>query len=166
MSVGASTADRQFLSRLTLRAGAEELTLAGVSVTAGVSGKPVVDAATLNDVYCERSLPAAVVSDTIVLCKRGINGRVAKSVNVLAGGGAGMILYNPTPQDVETDNHWVPAIHLDASAGAQALAFTSAHSNTVVLTSSSDWRTSSAQRSAMCSRHLARAGRCPRRNWG
>ena len=24
-----------------------------------------------------------------------------------------MILYNPVKQDVETDNHWLPAIHVD-----------------------------------------------------
>jgi len=132
MSVGASTTDRQFTSRLTLRAGGEELTLAGASITAGVSGKPVIDAATLNDVRCERPLPV-VVSGTIVLCQRGVNARVEKSANVLAGGGAGMVLYNANPQDIETDNHWVPTIHLDAPAGAQALAFTSAHSDTVVL---------------------------------
>jgi len=132
MSVGASTTDRRFTGQFKLHAAGEELTLAGVSVTGGVSGKPVINAATLNDVRCERPLPA-VVSGTIVLCQRGVNARVEKSANVLAGGGAGMVLYNPNPQDVETDNHWVPTIHLDASAGAQALTFTAAHSDTVVL---------------------------------
>jgi len=132
MSVGASTTDRQFISQLKLRAGGEELTVAGASITAAVSGKPVINAATLNDARCERPLPE-VVSGTIVLCQRGINARVEKSANVLAGGGAGMVLYNPNPQDVETDNHWVPTIHLDAPAGAQAVAFTTAHSNTLVL---------------------------------
>ena len=31
-----------------------------------------------------------------------------KSFNVKHGGAAGMILYNPIKQDVETDNHWRP----------------------------------------------------------
>ena len=43
------------------------------------------------------------------------------------------MLYNTTQRDLETDNHWVPTIHVDGGAGAQVLAFTSAHSNTVIL---------------------------------
>ena len=74
------------------------------------------------------------VAGTIVLCMRGgSNTRVEKSANVKAGGGAGMVLYNTTQRDIETDNHWLPTIHVDADTGAQVLAFTSAHSNTVVL---------------------------------
>ena len=41
----------------------------------------------------------------IVACQRGTNARVDKGCNVLAGGAAGMILYNPIKQDVESDNH-------------------------------------------------------------
>ena len=40
------------------------------------------------------------------------NARVEKGFNVLQGGAAGMILYNPTLADVETDNHWLPTVHL------------------------------------------------------
>ena len=132
MSVAASTHDRQFISRLTLQAGDARLEVRGASITPGVSDKPVIDAATLGDQRCEDPLPAAVAGK-IVLCQRGGNARVEKSANVLAGGGAGMILYNPTIQDVETDNHWVPTIHLDGPEGAQVVAFTNAHSDTTVL---------------------------------
>ena len=52
----------------------------------------------------------------IVACQRGTNARVDKGFNVIAGGAAGMILYNPIKQDVETDNHWLPAIHSTARA--------------------------------------------------
>ena len=131
-SVAASTTDRQFVSQLTLRSGADTLSVSGASITAGVSGAPVVDAASLNDAKCERALPNTI-SGAIVLCMRGGNARVEKSANVRAGGGAGMVLYNTTQRDLETDNHWVPTIHIDSGAGAQVLAFTSAHSNTVVL---------------------------------
>ena len=131
-SVAASTTDRQFVSRLKLRAGSDTLSVSGVSITAGVSSAPVVDAATLDDPNCERPLPDTV-SGTIVLCMRGGNLRVEKSANVRAGGGAGMVLYNTTQRDLETDNHWVPTIHVDGGVGARVLAFTSAHSNTVVL---------------------------------
>ena len=42
------------------------------------------------------------------LCQRGGNARVEKGYNVLAGGAAGMILYNVSVTDVETDNHYLP----------------------------------------------------------
>ena len=31
---------------------------------------------------------------------------------MLQGGAAGMVLYNPAPADIETDNHWLPTVHL------------------------------------------------------
>lgn len=132
MSVAASTHDRQFVADVTLQSGADQLTVSGVSITPGVADKPVVNAATLGDELCENPLPD-VVSGTIVICKRGVNARAEKSFNVAAGGGAGMILYNPTVQDVETDNHWVPTVHLDAPAGTQVVSFTVEHSGTMVL---------------------------------
>ncbi|MFN8569857.1 MAG: S8 family serine peptidase [Kouleothrix sp.] len=131
MSVAASTTDRRFEGRLTVRAGTDQLTLSGASITAGVAGRPIVDAAQLNIALCDGPLPAAV-RDAIVLCRRGVNARVEKSSIVKDSGGAGMILYNPTPADVVSDNHWLPSIHIDAPAAAQLLAFTRAHSNTLV----------------------------------
>jgi uncharacterized repeat protein (TIGR01451 family) len=132
MSVAASTTDRRFVSALTLTAGADKLTVTGASIGPGVSAKPVVNAAALGDARCERALPA-VVSDTIVLCERGVNARVEKSANVKAGGGAAMVLYNDDQLDVETDNHWVPSVHLAPPEGARVLAFTAAHTATAVL---------------------------------
>jgi subtilisin family serine protease len=132
MSVAASTTDQQFISKLTLKARNDQLTVRGVSITEGVSDKPVVDAAALNDPRCENPLPS-VVSGTIVLCMRGGNARIEKSANVKAGGGAGMILANTDQHDVETDNHWVPTIHVDNTAGAKVIAFTTAHSDIMIL---------------------------------
>jgi subtilisin family serine protease len=132
-SVAASTTDRQFVSQLHLQAGADTLSVSGASITAGVSAAPVVDAAGLGDAACENALPNSI-SGKIVLCRRGgSNTRISKSANVQAGGGVGMVIYNTTQRDTETDNYWVPTIHVDGDAGAQVLAFTSAHSNTVVL---------------------------------
>ena len=37
-----------------------------------------------------------------------------------------MILYNPIKQDVETDNHWLPTIHIDGPPTA-LLAFINGH---------------------------------------
>ena len=58
-------------------------------------------------------------------CQRGGNARVEKGFNVKQGGAAGMILYNPTLADVETDNHWLPTVHL--ADGTAFLAFMAAH---------------------------------------
>ena len=56
--------------------------------------------------------PPGLFTGKIVACQRGVNARVEKGFNVLQGGAAGMILYNPTLADVETDNHWLPTVHL------------------------------------------------------
>src|SRR5262249_6597947 len=51
---------------------------------------------------------------------------VDKGFNVFSGGAAAMILYNQVNQDVETDNHWLPAIHVNGPS-ASLLAFISGH---------------------------------------
>ncbi|HEY3344012.1 MAG TPA: S8 family serine peptidase, partial [Anaerolineaceae bacterium] len=49
--------------------------------------------------------------------------------NVFQGGAVGMILYNqaPTVTDLETDNHYLPATHIQFADGQKVLAFVSAH---------------------------------------
>lgn len=132
MSVAASTTDRRFTSQLTVRADGQSLTVSGASITGGVANRPVVDAAQLGVPLCDGPLPAAA-RGAIVICKRGTNARIEKSNIVLGSGGAGMVLYNPTPADVVSDNHWLPSIHIDTDAAQQLLAFTAAHSRTLVL---------------------------------
>ena len=61
----------------------------------------------------------------IVACQRGGNARVEKGFNVIQGGAAGMVLYNPTLADVETDNHWLPTVHL--ADGTEFQAFMARH---------------------------------------
>ena len=46
---------------------------------------------------------------------------------MLQGGAAGMILYNTTPLDIMTDNHWLPTVHLDKPETDTLLAFLSAN---------------------------------------
>ena len=60
------------------------------------------------------SLDAALVTGTIVFCERGVYDRVAKSAEVLRAGGIGMLLVNRVPGSVDTDEHTVPTVHLDA----------------------------------------------------
>ena len=130
-TVGASTSNRFFTSTLHLTAGTATFDMPGVTVTNGiVSATPVVlaESITGEDSRCQTQLAAGTATGKIVACRRGINARVDKGFNVAAGGAAGMILYNFGRQDVETDNHWLPAIHVDGPSTA-LLAFITGHTN-------------------------------------
>jgi hypothetical protein len=118
-TTAASTQSRAFESTLTLTASdGATLTLRGASVTAGAGPLPVVlaSAAPYRDEECLAPAAAGSLSGRIVVCLRGGNPRVEKGHNVVQGGAAGMILYNPSLADIETDNHWLPAVHLPDAA--------------------------------------------------
>jgi subtilisin family serine protease len=131
-TVAASTGPREFGSVLHLTAdGGATFDKAGVTLTNGISSPtPVVLAESIagEDARCQTQLPAGAAAGKIVACQRGVNARVDKGFNVFSGGAVGMILYNPIKQDVETDNHWLPAIHLDGP-NADLLAFINTHTN-------------------------------------
>lgn len=118
-TVGASTQKRFFEGKV--RVGNKTYT--GASITRGTPRLPLVDAANVgiapNSEFClVDSLDPAKVAGKIVLCKRGINGRIEKSLAVYQAGGAGMILYNADDTDnLFTDSHWVPSIHIDFTPG-------------------------------------------------
>ncbi|MBX6356248.1 MAG: S8 family serine peptidase, partial [Micromonosporaceae bacterium] len=129
-TVAASTQTREFTSTLTLTSGSDTLTLTGASITAGVSDPtPVVMAQDVpgytGGSLCQEPASPGLFAGKIVACERGVNARVEKGYNVVQGGAAGMILYNPSLADVETDNHWLPAVHL--ADGTQFLAFMAGH---------------------------------------
>jgi hypothetical protein len=63
------------------------------------------------------TLPAAAAGK-IVVCERGVNARIDKSLAVMEAGGIGMIMVNPTVNSVNADLHFVPTIHLGASTTA------------------------------------------------
>jgi hypothetical protein len=85
-------------------------------------------AAPYGDDFCAGPAAPGTFTGKIVACKRGAGiARVTKGFNVLQGGAAGMILYNPTLADVETDNHWLPTVHL--ADGTQFSAFAAAHAS-------------------------------------
>ena len=54
-----------------------------------------------------------------------------KGYNVLQGGAVGMILYNQAANvtDLETDNHYLPATHVQYADGQALLSFLSANTN-------------------------------------
>jgi subtilisin family serine protease len=131
-TVAASTGPREFGSMLHLTAaGGATYDKAGVTLTNGISSPTAVVLAQNiagEDALCQTQLPAGAALGQIVACQRGINARVDKGFNVFSGGAAGMILYNAAKQDVESDNHWLPAIHLDGP-NTDLLAFINTHTN-------------------------------------
>jgi subtilisin family serine protease len=129
-TVGASITDRLFLSTVKLEADNDDtLRLVGATVTDGIdTPTPVVLAADYGDGLCLEPFPAGTFSGEIVVCERGEIARVEKSFNVAEGGAGGLLLYNPVLQGLNTDNHFVPSVHLENDAGAALLGFMAAHS--------------------------------------
>jgi hypothetical protein len=131
-TVGASTYDHMFLTTLHLESSdGATFSAVGSSVTQPIDDPtPVALAADVGgDVFCSEPLAPGSADGLVVVCSRGGGiGRNQKASNVDQGGAAGMILYNPTHQDLFTDPFWVPTVMLDGPEPAGALvAFLEAH---------------------------------------
>jgi len=132
-TVGASTWDGMYLTTLRLRASnGGTFSVKGSDIVPGLpSAKPVVMGSSVAgqaDDLCTTPFPAGSVIGKVVVCERGVNGRNQKSFNVLQGGAAGMILYNPTLQSLFTDNFWIPTVMLEGPQPAgDMLAFLASH---------------------------------------
>ena len=91
------------------------------SVNAGVSGANATNVELCFSTASNGGTPAldpAKVAGKIVLCKRGINARVDKSLAVQEAGGVGMILYNANDaQEFDADFHFVPTDHINNTNG-------------------------------------------------
>jgi subtilisin family serine protease len=132
MTVAASTHDRGVSKTLTLGNGA---TYQGLGVGAGVGPAPLVVSsgvglagadATEVRLCFPGTLDPAKVTGKIVVCDRGVNDRVAKSLAVKQAGGVGMVLANTSAaQSLNADFHSVPSIHVDNVSGAAAKAYVS-----------------------------------------
>jgi subtilisin family serine protease len=123
-TVGASTQPTFYEGVVTL---GNATTHIGASVTNGLASTPLVDAEDSGNPLC---LPGEWDADdlagTIVLCRRGAIGRVAKSLSVSQAGGVGLIMYNvdvPNQDNLFTDNFWVPTVHVDQSVGEAIKAY-------------------------------------------
>jgi hypothetical protein len=120
-TVAASTQDRAFESTLTLTSGEDTIELKGASVTQGAGPAPVVRAEDVagydGGALCETPAADGLFAGKIVVCQRGVNARVEKGYNVLQGDAVAMILYNPVLQDIETDSHWLPTVHVAGPEG-------------------------------------------------
>lgn len=123
-TVGASTQNRTFEGSVALGDGSAYY---GASITAGTDTAPIVDAASLGNELCNpyaTPLFNADVTGKIVLCKRGIYARVEKGYAVYLAGGAGMVLYNTSDaQDLNTDTHWLPTVHINNTDGLAVKAY-------------------------------------------
>ena len=127
-TVGASTQSRFFEGTITLGNGKK---FTGASLTPGLGWRPLVDAATAGDEFCTPgSLDPSVVAGKIVLCLRGVVGRAEKSLAVYEAGGVGMIQYNASDVDnLFTDTHWVPSVHIDLTPGLKIKAYIASTAN-------------------------------------
>ncbi len=137
-TVGASTQPRFFDGTVVLGSGAE---YHGASITHGVGQSPLVDAADYGNELCDSTVPFTDdVSGAIVLCKRGVTARADKSLAVYNAGGVGMVLYNANDVDnLFTDNHWVPSVHVDNTPGLAIKSYiASASSPTAAITNTTN----------------------------
>ncbi|MGQ0606926.1 MAG: S8 family serine peptidase [Chloroflexota bacterium] len=136
-TVGASTSDRHFLTTVNLTADGGSDALTGATVTSGVAtpGEVILaeDVPGYDDSLCQTELPADSAVGQIVACERGVIARVDKSKHVLPSGAAGMILYNLDPANgtgLNTDNHFLPSVHVDVAEGEALLDFLAANPGT------------------------------------
>jgi len=114
-TVGANTQPRFFQGTVTL---GDDDTYPGASITQGVSETTLVDAADHGGDLCVPGTLGAGVAGTVVLCRRGAIARAAKSLAVFQAGGVGMVMYNNSDDDnLFTDTHWVPSVHIDNTPG-------------------------------------------------
>ena len=127
-AVGASTQRRFWEGIVTLGNGKR---YRGASITRNLGSRPLVDAASAGSELCEPGkLDASKVTGKIVLCLRGVVGRLEKSKAVFEAGGVGMVMYNADDVDnLFTDNHWVPSVHVDNTPGKAIKAYIAASAN-------------------------------------
>ncbi|HIQ06518.1 MAG TPA: hypothetical protein EYH31_12700, partial [Anaerolineae bacterium] len=134
ISVGASTTNRNYIAELTLSgSGSPPTGLFGPSLGSGASG-PFIDLEGIPDSQGDASGMAlhpydpGTLTGKIVLVKRGVIARVAKSTHVAAGGAIGMVFYNQASGMTQNlDLHAIPTIHLSYEDGMAVKAWLDAN---------------------------------------
>ncbi|MCD4737686.1 MAG: S8 family serine peptidase [Anaerolineae bacterium] len=127
LTVGASTHNRKFRNALIDMTGgtAAPADIEGKSITSGYGPAEIVYAGwytstgSANDAKCLKPFAPGTFSGEIVVCDRGVAGRVEKGDNVLAGGAGGYVLANDQANalSLNADAHALPAVHISYSAG-------------------------------------------------
>jgi subtilisin family serine protease len=145
-TVAAGTHNRTGLGSVQLGSGA---IFNGASLARAVGPAPLIDATTAglptanpdrvrlcfaaSDNGGTPVLDSAKVAGKIVVCDRGTNARVNKSIAVLEAGGVGMLLVNTSPNTVNADFHFVPTVHLADTARAAIKAYAAGPSPTATI---------------------------------
>jgi subtilisin family serine protease len=135
-TVAAGTHNRNGEGSVTLGNGT---TYYGASVAGALSSKPFIDSTAaglagadpVKVALCYAAsdnagtpvLDPAKVAGKIVLCDRGVTGRVSKSQAVKEAGGVGMVLVNTSPNSINADMHAVPTVHLPDTDRAAVKAY-------------------------------------------
>jgi hypothetical protein len=148
-TVAADTHNRNGLGSVTLGNGT---TYSGSSVATALTSKPLIDSMaaglpganatalalcfTATDNGGTPVLDPAKVAGKIVVCDRGTNARINKSLAVRDAGGVGMILLNVTPGSVNADLHFVPTVHLGDTARAAVKTYAAGVNPTAVINQS------------------------------
>jgi uncharacterized repeat protein (TIGR01451 family) len=132
--VAALTHDRKFTNSLTDMSGGDTTPpddIVGVGFTSGYGPASIVyggdypSALTANPELCgvgalgdfESPWPAGTFNGEIVVCDRGVFGRVEKGANVLAAGAGGFVLVD-NGAGLVGDAHELPGVHITAADGA------------------------------------------------
>jgi hypothetical protein len=118
-STAASTHSRGGVGTVTFGNGTSQ---SGQSLAANAVSGPFVNAENAGKAGANATevrlcflgtLDPAKVAGKIVLCDRGVNARIDKSLEVKNTGGIGMVLINTSTNSVNADLHFVPSIHID-----------------------------------------------------
>ncbi|MEV0270081.1 S8 family peptidase [Hamadaea sp. NPDC050747] len=130
-TVAASTHDRGNAKSVTLGNGS---TYTGIgTIPAAVASSPLVYSSAVKKAEADPTqaqlcyvgtLDPALTAGKIVVCDRGGNARVEKSLAVKDAGGVGVVLANTSAaQSLNGDDHFLPTVHLDSTAGAAVRAY-------------------------------------------
>ncbi|MBP6786054.1 MAG: S8 family serine peptidase [Candidatus Promineofilum sp.] len=127
-TVAASTSNRHFLTTLMIEAdNGDTLELVGATVTDGIDTATPIVFPPPGQELCNTNFAPGSFTGKILVCRRGDNARIDKSYKAMNGGAVGMILYNPALQGLNTDNHYVPSVHIDEPDSTTFLNFMSSH---------------------------------------
>lgn len=125
-TVANGTHDREIRTTIALGNGQE---YTGAGIGSGTAEAPLILAKDASQqgkdatLCMADTLDPAKAKDKIVVCDRGSNARVDKSLQVKNAGGIGMVLVNPAPSTLDTDLHSVPTVHLDHVNGPPVKAY-------------------------------------------
>ena len=134
MSVGASTHNRDFPNSLVSMSGgdtAPPADIRGKGFTSGYGPAPIVYAGDYGFPLCGEGpaaptgeaavnpFPPGTFDGEIVVCDRGVYGRVEKGQNVMEGGAGGYVLANDEPNgdSLTGDAHFLPGVHISFANG-------------------------------------------------